>query len=144
MRIMGGAVSVDISIDDWVNVNSIPYDPSDTGTQTLAQIYPGTSYDLRIADSGDGVLDTGMIIVPLSCFEDDPEALLFCGDNDVNLPNEECDGTDDSECPGECNLECLCGGDGGPGPEPTIPEFTAIGAGIALLGAVVFLTFRKR
>jgi len=32
----------------------------------------------------------------------------YCGDNEVNLPGEECDGTDDAACPGECLEDCTC------------------------------------
>src|SRR6185369_6190323 len=36
-----------------------------------------------------------------------------CGDNRQNLPNEECDGTADTACPGQCGspsgfFSCLC------------------------------------
>ena len=34
-----------------------------------------------------------------------------CGDNVVNLPGEECDGTDDLACPGSCLTDCTCGGE---------------------------------
>ncbi len=33
-----------------------------------------------------------------------------CGDNVVNQPSEECDGTDDSACPGSCLPDCTCPG----------------------------------
>jgi murein DD-endopeptidase MepM/ murein hydrolase activator NlpD len=32
----------------------------------------------------------------------------ICGDNQVNQPGEECDGTDDTACPGECQPDCRC------------------------------------
>jgi len=32
----------------------------------------------------------------------------FCGDNRVNEGNEQCDGTDDSACPGQCRGDCTC------------------------------------
>jgi hypothetical protein len=31
-----------------------------------------------------------------------------CGDNVVNLPNEECDGSDDAACPDQCQTDCTC------------------------------------
>lgn len=34
--------------------------------------------------------------------------LAACGDGAVNLPGEECDGGDDSMCPGECSYDCRC------------------------------------
>jgi len=33
-----------------------------------------------------------------------------CGDDQVNGPGEECDGTADSACPGECQQDCTCPG----------------------------------
>jgi len=36
------------------------------------------------------------------------EPELFCGDNIVNQPSEECDGTDDASCPGLCTQDCTC------------------------------------
>ncbi len=38
----------------------------------------------------------------------------ICGDNVVNQPSEECDGTDDGDCPGECGPLCTCPGTTGP------------------------------
>lgn len=32
-----------------------------------------------------------------------------CGDNLINTPLEECDGSDDSACPGGCLADCTCG-----------------------------------
>ena len=39
----------------------------------------------------------------------------ICGDNVVNDPAEQCDGTDDSACPGNCNAQCKC-----PTPHPFV------------------------
>ena len=36
-----------------------------------------------------------------------------CDDNVVNQLGEECDGTDDSACPGRCRADCTCGAGGG-------------------------------
>ena len=38
----------------------------------------------------------------------------MCGDNVVNSQTEECDGTDDSNCAGLCQVNCQCAscGDG--------------------------------
>ena len=38
------------------------------------------------------------------CLEEEP----ICGDNVVNRTEEECDGTDDEACPGECQEDCTC------------------------------------
>jgi hypothetical protein len=32
----------------------------------------------------------------------------MCGDDKVNQEGEECDGTDDEACPGECTKDCTC------------------------------------
>jgi cysteine-rich repeat protein len=42
------------------------------------------------------------------------EVLPTCGDNVVN-GSEQCDGTDDAACPGECVSSCVCAGDCGNG-----------------------------
>ena len=34
--------------------------------------------------------------------------LPICGDNVVNQASEECDGTDDTACPGQCRADCTC------------------------------------
>lgn len=34
--------------------------------------------------------------------------LPVCGDNEINYPGEECDGTADAACPGNCDLACVC------------------------------------
>jgi hypothetical protein len=31
-----------------------------------------------------------------------------CGDNNTEPPNEQCDGTDDANCPGRCQVDCTC------------------------------------
>ena len=33
----------------------------------------------------------------------------MCGDGQVNQPSEQCDGIDDSACPGACHPDCTCG-----------------------------------
>jgi hypothetical protein len=37
-----------------------------------------------------------------------PSILPVCGDGLVNQPSEQCDGADDSACPGECTQHCGC------------------------------------
>jgi hypothetical protein len=34
--------------------------------------------------------------------------VAFCGDGHKNRPQEECDGTDDANCPGACQPDCTC------------------------------------
>ena len=38
----------------------------------------------------------------------DRPAFAVCGDNVVELPAEQCDGTDDLTCPGQCQADCFC------------------------------------
>jgi hypothetical protein len=73
----------------------------------------------EVADSSD--VPAARLIAPVSVIDAAYPAPAVCGDNTVNqLPNpflllgEECDGTDDSECPGQClppgdTFECTCG-----------------------------------
>ena len=42
------------------------------------------------------------------------ETSPICGDYVVNQPEEECDGTDDANCPGGCGLLCTCPAAAGP------------------------------
>ena len=62
----------------------------------------------------------------------------FCGDGVVNQPSEECDdGPSGSEtCTPNCTLILP--------PHNDVPEFTTIGAGIAVLGAAGFALFRRK
>ncbi|MCD4740267.1 hypothetical protein K8R43_03690, partial [archaeon] len=115
MRIGG---IIDVSIRDWetsatppyTQTVMIPYGPTTegTGTVTLSTIGQGQTVELRIADSGDSVLDTAMIVVPLECFgEDDPTPPVLCG-NEILEPGEECDdgNTDNGDgCSSICTLE---------------------------------------
>ncbi|KHO45314.1 MAG: hypothetical protein QS98_C0011G0009 [archaeon GW2011_AR3] len=171
MRIGG---IVDVSIDDWGTANLIPYGPSNSGTKTLATLGAGEAVDLRVADSGDEIYDTALIVIPLECFEDEPEPLL-CGDGQVQ-PGEECDdgNTDDGDgCSSVCLIEeegdPFCGdgnldtfeqcddgnnadGDGCSAkcqfenvpPDGEVPEFTTIGVTLALAGAAGIALSRRR
>ena len=107
MQIFSSTESVDISIDDWGTANLITYGPSDSGTKTLALVSQGQTVSLRVADSGDSVLDTALIVVPLACFDEAPETLL-CGNGDVD-PGEECDDGNTDNGDG-CNSLCMIEG----------------------------------
>jgi len=37
-----------------------------------------------------------------------PPPAPVCGDNHVNQPSEQCDGTDSAACPGACRADCTC------------------------------------
>lgn len=99
---------VDISINSWVGdptlVSMPTYGPSDSGSVTLATVAASQSADLKVADSGDHILDTALIVVPVSCFSEEPEPVL-CG-NGVVEPGEECD--DGNKVSGDgCSATCL-------------------------------------
>ncbi len=112
---------VDVSINDWVGDPSLvelgAYGPQASGTVTLAVLAASQSADLRVADSGDHVLDTAMIVVPVSCFAEEPEPIL-CG-NGIVEPGEECDDGNNDNGDG-CSAICLLEGE----PEPEPPECT--------------------
>ena len=104
MQIFSNTTSVDVSIDDWITANIIPYGPASSGTKTLSTLSASQSTDLRVADSGDAIYDTALIVVPLSCFEEDPTPLL-CGNNVLDA-GEECD--DGNTLNGDgCSSLCL-------------------------------------
>jgi hypothetical protein len=106
MRI-GGLVSV--TIDTW----GVPHwiytvGPTNSGSRNLAVIKGGNSIDLRVADSSDSILDTALMVVPLDCFQNVTPP-TFCGDGIVQPAlGEECDGANDTACPGKCTNLCLC------------------------------------
>jgi len=91
----GGEISVDI--DDWIGDPSFVQNPNfgeavfspGMGSVTEANIAAGVTVELRIADSGDQILDSGKIVLPDSCLED-PKDSLLCGNGELN-PGEECD-----------------------------------------------------
>jgi hypothetical protein len=45
-----------------------------------------------------------------------------CGDDDVNQGSEQCDGTDDSACPGSCSVTCTCAVCGNTIAEPPVEQ----------------------
>jgi hypothetical protein len=46
------------------------------------------------------------------------QTTVRCGDNSVNQPSEQCDGTDAAACPGQCLADCTCST---PTPTSTVP-----------------------
>ncbi|RJQ15955.1 hypothetical protein C4573_06180 [Candidatus Woesearchaeota archaeon] len=104
MRI-GGVV--DMSINSWTvpTTATLPqYGPSESGVVTLATLAASQATDLRVADSGDSIYDTAIIVVPVSCFEEVPEPEL-CGNDEVE-PGEECDDGNNANGDG-CSAICL-------------------------------------
>jgi hypothetical protein len=95
----GGEISVDI--DDWVGDPSLVENAGFTSSfsngiasVTEANLAPGIQVQLRVADSGDQVLDTGKIVLSDSCLQD-PKGSLLCG-NGQKDPGEECDNGDNN------------------------------------------------
>jgi len=122
---------VDMSINSWPGQPSLvelTYGPAGSATVTLATIAASQSVDLRVADSGDYVYDTAMIVVPLSCFIKPPKPIL-CG-NGILDPGEICDPgnvtagipANDAACLGKCTSLCLCGSPPAPVCGNGIPE----------------------
>ncbi len=135
MRIGG---IVDVSISDWVGdgtLATLGYGPSNSGTVTLATLSQDSQVGLRVADSGDHILDTALIVVPISCFEDEPEPIL-CG-NGVVEPGEQCDDGNKQSGDG-CSATCLIEEDNG-----DIPEFTLL-SGIVVIGLLGLFIYRRR
>jgi hypothetical protein len=54
--------------------------------------------------------------------------LPTCGDNAVNRQDEQCDGTDDAACPGQCQSDCTC-----PPPPDAIPTLSTWGVAMTTL-----------
>ncbi|MCH8243840.1 MAG: hypothetical protein IH897_14690, partial [Planctomycetes bacterium] len=81
------------------NPITIPSPPTCTSTRLNIACVNGTAPDGSIVSDCD---DAELCTPPI------------CGDNIVNLPGEECDGTDDAACPGQCQADCTCprGGEG--------------------------------
>ncbi len=50
----------------------------------------------------------GGLIAPDPAQAGMPPPPAECGDNTVNQPGEQCDGSDDAACPGLCLLSCTC------------------------------------
>ncbi len=107
---MGGFF--DISIDDWppASVATIDYGPGDpfdpldsAGAILYATVAEGETVDLRVADSGDNIYDTFMLVIPAAC--GDPGVL--CGNGQLE-PGEQCDdgnNVDGDGCSSICTIE---------------------------------------
>jgi hypothetical protein len=76
----------------------------------------------------------------LAAHESDELPSQECG-NDIREGSEECDGTDDVVCSGNCLPDCTCGPGTG---VPTVPEWGLIGLGVLLLAGGVFVFGRRR
>lgn len=112
MTISGVGVStVDVSINSWVNnkVDIIPYGPMETGVVVLTSLAASKMVNFRVADSGDSIYDTALVVVPATWLgalaNSNQDQTLLCGDGFLD-PGEECDDgntiTDDG-----CSSICL-------------------------------------
>jgi len=128
----GGEISVDI--DDWIGDPSLVQNPNfgggvfspGMGSVTEANIAAGVTVELRVADSGDEILDTGKIVLPDSCLED-PKDSLLCGNGEQD-PGEECDNGDNNlpaaissnavACSATCTIVTIPDPEPEPEPEP--------------------------
>jgi len=126
-RIQNG-LSISTSLNDMVGHPTLVKDPSFNGgfsntllsSITEGTIAAGQTVELRIADSGDEILDSGKIVIPIACLED-PQPPLLCG-NGQKDPGEACDdgNTEDGDgCSSLCLLE-----NGTPPPPPPPPPPT--------------------
>ena len=61
-----------------------------------------------------------------------------CGDN-VRDEGEQCDGTDDFNCPGECKANCRC-----PSDTPAVSEWGLIVLMLLLLAGIAFKFGQRR
>jgi len=107
--------SVDMSINSWPSLSSLQlmpaYGPSSAGSVALATLAASQSTSLKVADSGDSIYDTAIIVVPLACFNEPPKPEL-CGNGKID-PGEECDDGNTNNGDG-CSAVCL---NEGPQPE---------------------------
>jgi cysteine-rich repeat protein len=121
MTIAGAGIpTVDVSINSWINnkVDIIPYGPMDTGVVILTSLAASKMVNFRVADSGDHIYDTAIVVVPASWFANlgatNVDATLLCGNGTLE-PGEDCDDgntiTDDG-----CSSLCL-----GTQPPPSAP-----------------------
>jgi len=75
---------------------------------------PGTATNILAATfciaatSSPAVNNTAGLPGPGSIRAPNDVIVRFCGDNTVNQPSEECDGTADANCPGACAANCEC------------------------------------
>ena len=90
---------------------------------------PPTNIWIEDESCGTEICGTGQCVAP-----------PVCGDNTVNQPAEQCDGSDDAACPEQCQADCLCP------PEGTVPSVSAWGIAVLalllLVGGRVY--FRRR
>lgn len=115
-----GVPTVDVSINSWINskVDIIPYGPSDTGVVILTSLAASKMVNFRVADSGDHIYDTAIVVVPATWFASveagNGDDTILCGDG-VLEPGEECD---DGNTITDDGCSSLCLGTQPPSPPP--------------------------
>lgn len=92
---------------DMLNQDRFDRETCGDGNATLFynDVPPGTYYYavMRVTDEGTYAEGPYQINVTGTALP-----LPTCGDNVVNQAIEECDGTDDTACPGQCRADCTC------------------------------------
>jgi len=125
-RIQNG-LAISVSLNDMVGHPTLVKDPSFNGgfsntllsSITEGTIAAGETVQLRIADSGDSILDSGKIVIPIVCLES-PQSPLLCG-NGQKDPGEACDDGNTEDGDG-CSSLCLLENGTPPPPPPPTPQ----------------------
>ncbi|HUU48111.1 MAG TPA: myxococcus cysteine-rich repeat containing protein [Nitrosopumilaceae archaeon] len=107
MRLSGTGGDFSFSINDWPapGVAPINYGPDGTGVLLAASVAQGETVDLRVADSGDNIYDTFMLVIPEAC----ADTGVFCGDGQLQA-GEQCDDANNVDGDG-CSATCKDEGD---------------------------------
>ncbi|MFN2427192.1 MAG: MopE-related protein [Candidatus Binatia bacterium] len=115
-----GIATVDVSINSWIDnkVDIIPYGPWETGVVLLTSLSASKMVDFRVADSGDHIYDTAIVVVPATWFGNvdgsNGDPTLLCGNGELE-PGEDCDDGNNVSDDG-CSTLCL-----GTQPPPVTP-----------------------
>ena len=106
-----GVPTVDVSINSWINnkVDIIPYGPWETGVVILTSLGADKMVNFRVADSGDHIYDTAIVVVPATWFTalngSNTDPTLLCG-NGALEPGEDCD-DGNNFADDDCSTLCL-------------------------------------
>src|SRR5262245_45398609 len=79
-----------------------------TGDGTYCFAIDSPSKDLAIYNSREATSGKPTFTVDAACPCTGGGPAPTCGDNQVNQPSEQCDGTADAACPGRCQANCTC------------------------------------
>ncbi|MFN2376822.1 MAG: MopE-related protein [Candidatus Binatia bacterium] len=106
-----GVPTVDVSINSWIDnkVDIIPYGPWETGVVILTSLAADKMVDFRVADSGDHIYDTAIVVVPATWFSDldgsNGDPTILCGNGKLE-PGEDCD-DGNNVADDDCSSLCL-------------------------------------